>query len=176
MIKGLFIYEPWPCGQDGRLLPKMRLKNLTTACLCPTWSPHLEPLDTRDMAPQVTKLINCRHHKSTRNTKRCFKWRFSPNLVQRDELREIFNDISSSSEDEDEEGERHEDEDLNIMDTEDDMVRQLHEKLSESDGGRDENDRNSQIGKGCLNQHCSTKFKIPIRYRRGRPADKQQPT
>lgn len=56
--------------------------------------------------------------------------------VQHDELREIFNDISSSSEDEDEEGERHED---------DDMVRQLHEKLSESDGGRDENDRNSQI-------------------------------
>ncbi|XP_056625045.1 transcription initiation factor TFIID subunit 7 [Triplophysa dalaica] len=61
--------------------------------------------------------------------------------VQHDELREIFNDISSSSEDEDEEGERHEDEDLNIMDTEDDMVRQLHEKLSESDGGRDENNQ-----------------------------------
>uniref|UniRef100_A0A9J7ZVS4 TAF7 RNA polymerase II, TATA box binding protein (TBP)-associated factor n=1 Tax=Cyprinus carpio carpio TaxID=630221 RepID=A0A9J7ZVS4_CYPCA len=67
--------------------------------------------------------------------------------VQHDELREIFNDISSSSEDEDEEGERHEDEDLNIMDTEDDMVRQLHEKLNETDGGRDENDRNSQIGR-----------------------------
>uniref|UniRef100_A0A673M1R8 Transcription initiation factor TFIID subunit 7-like n=1 Tax=Sinocyclocheilus rhinocerous TaxID=307959 RepID=A0A673M1R8_9TELE len=65
--------------------------------------------------------------------------------VQHDELREIFNDISSSSEDEDEEGERHEDEDLNIMDTEDDMVRQLHEKLNETDGGRDENDCNSQI-------------------------------
>lgn len=65
--------------------------------------------------------------------------------VQHDELREIFNDISSSSEDEDEEGDRHEDEDLNIMDTEDDMVRQLHEKLNETDGSRDENDRNSQI-------------------------------
>lgn len=91
-----------------------------------------------------------------------------PNLVQHDELREIFNDISSSSEDEDEEGERHEDEDLNIMDTEDDMVRQLHEKLSESDGGRDEN---NQIGKGCLNQHCRTQFKIQIQY--CREADRQ---
>ncbi|TRY60119.1 hypothetical protein DNTS_006432 [Danionella cerebrum] len=69
----------------------------------------------------------------------------SGHKVQHDELREIFNDISSSSEDEDEEGERHEDEDLNIMDTEDDMVRQLHEKLNESDGGRDEGDTNSQI-------------------------------
>uniref|UniRef100_A0A671MS28 Transcription initiation factor TFIID subunit 7-like n=1 Tax=Sinocyclocheilus anshuiensis TaxID=1608454 RepID=A0A671MS28_9TELE len=65
--------------------------------------------------------------------------------VQHDELREIFNDISSSSEDEDEEGDRHEDDDLNIMDTEDYMVRQLHEKLNETDGSRDENDRNSQI-------------------------------
>lgn len=72
---------------------------------------------------------------------------FFPYVVQHDELREIFNDISSSSEDEDEEGDRHDDEDLNIMDTEDDMVRQLHEKLNESDGGRDENDRNSQIGR-----------------------------
>lgn len=78
--------------------------------------------------------------------------RFSSNLVQHDELREIFNDISSSSEDEDEEGERHEDEDLNIMDTEDDMVRQLHEKLNETDGGRDENDRNSQIGKTAVHR------------------------
>uniref|UniRef100_A0A672SXE8 TAF7 RNA polymerase II, TATA box binding protein (TBP)-associated factor n=1 Tax=Sinocyclocheilus grahami TaxID=75366 RepID=A0A672SXE8_SINGR len=63
--------------------------------------------------------------------------------VQHDELREIFNDISSSSEDE--EGDRHEDDDLNIMGTEDYMVRQLHEKLNETDGSRDENDRNSQI-------------------------------
>lgn len=60
----------------------------------------------------------------------------------RDELREFFNDISSSSEDE--EDDRHEDEDLNIVDTEDDMVGRLNEKL-ESDGGRDEGDRNNQI-------------------------------
>ncbi|KAK3536169.1 hypothetical protein QTP70_032724, partial [Hemibagrus guttatus] len=65
--------------------------------------------------------------------------------VPRDELREIFNDISSSSEDEDDDGDRHEDEDLNIMDTEDDMVGHLNEKLNESDGGRDENNRNNQI-------------------------------
>ncbi|XP_060741215.1 transcription initiation factor TFIID subunit 7 isoform X1 [Tachysurus vachellii] len=63
----------------------------------------------------------------------------------RDELREIFNDISSSSEDEDDDGDRHEDEDLNIMDTEDDMVGHLNEKINESDVGRDENNRNNQI-------------------------------
>lgn len=68
-------------------------------------------------------------------------------LVQRDELREIFNDISSSSEEEEDEGDRHEDEDLNIMDTEDDLVRQLQDKLNESDSTQNESDRNSQIGK-----------------------------
>lgn len=67
--------------------------------------------------------------------------------AQRDELREIFNDISSSSEDEEDEGDRHEDEDLNIMDTEDDLVRQLQDKLNESDSAQHETDRNSQIGK-----------------------------
>lgn len=66
--------------------------------------------------------------------------------AQRDELREIFNDISSSSEDEEDEGDRHEDEDLNIMDTEDDLVRQLQDKLNESDSAQHESDRNSQIG------------------------------
>ncbi|KAM6953159.1 transcription initiation factor TFIID subunit 7-like [Aplochiton taeniatus] len=66
--------------------------------------------------------------------------------AQRDELREIFNDISSSSEDEEDEGDRHEeDDDLNIMDTEDDLVRQLQDKLNVSDAARDESDGNSQI-------------------------------
>ncbi|XP_022615946.1 transcription initiation factor TFIID subunit 7 [Seriola lalandi dorsalis] len=65
--------------------------------------------------------------------------------AQRDELREIFNDISSSSEDEEDEGDRHEDEDLNIMDTEDDLVRQLQDKLNESDSAQNESDRNNQI-------------------------------
>uniref|UniRef100_A0A3P8N7N9 TAFII55 protein conserved region domain-containing protein n=1 Tax=Astatotilapia calliptera TaxID=8154 RepID=A0A3P8N7N9_ASTCA len=65
--------------------------------------------------------------------------------VQHDELREIFNDISSSSEDEEDEGDRHEDEDLNIMDTEDDLVQQLQDKLNESDSAQNESDRNNQI-------------------------------
>lgn len=67
--------------------------------------------------------------------------------VQHDELREIFNDISSSSEDEEDEVDRHEDEDLNIMDTEDDLVQQLQDKLNESDSAQNESDRNNQIGK-----------------------------
>ncbi|XP_053554931.1 transcription initiation factor TFIID subunit 7-like [Bombina bombina] len=43
--------------------------------------------------------------------------------VERDELREMFNDISSSSDGE-EEGERQEEEDLNIMETEEELGRQ----------------------------------------------------
>uniref|UniRef100_A0A7N8WUC1 TAF7 RNA polymerase II, TATA box binding protein (TBP)-associated factor n=1 Tax=Mastacembelus armatus TaxID=205130 RepID=A0A7N8WUC1_9TELE len=65
--------------------------------------------------------------------------------AQCDELRKIFNDISSSSEDEEDEGDRHEDEDLNIMDTEDDLVGQLQDKFNESDSTQHESDRNSQI-------------------------------
>jgi len=63
--------------------------------------------------------------------------------AQRDELREIFNDISSSSEEE--EDERQEDEDLNIMDTEDDLVRQLQDKLNESDPAEHQSHTNNQI-------------------------------
>ncbi|XP_072361064.1 transcription initiation factor TFIID subunit 7 [Scyliorhinus torazame] len=54
--------------------------------------------------------------------------------VERDELREIFNDISSSSEEDEDEGDRHDDENLNIMDSEDDLARQLQQKLDESEG------------------------------------------
>ncbi|XP_061091270.1 transcription initiation factor TFIID subunit 7 isoform X2 [Conger conger] len=78
--------------------------------------------------------------------------------AQRDELREIFNDISSSSEDE--EDDRHEDEDLNIMDTEEDLERQLQEKLNESDGTRDESDGNSQIVMEYQVQINSVKTKL----------------
>lgn len=77
--------------------------------------------------------------------------------AQHDELREIFNDISSSSEDEEDEGDRHEDEDLNIMDTEDDLVRQLQEKLNESDAAQLETDRNNQIGKRMSGSLCGWK-------------------
>uniref|UniRef100_H3BC06 TATA-box binding protein associated factor 7 n=1 Tax=Latimeria chalumnae TaxID=7897 RepID=H3BC06_LATCH len=65
--------------------------------------------------------------------------------LERDELREIFNDISSSSEDEENEGDRHDDEDLNIMDTEEDLERQLHVKLNESDGQSHEKEESNQI-------------------------------
>ncbi|NWI21997.1 TAF7 factor, partial [Crypturellus soui] len=64
---------------------------------------------------------------------------------EHDELREIFNDISSSSEDEDER-DHHDDEDLNIMDTEEDLERQLQDKLNESDGQQQENEGSNQIG------------------------------
>ncbi|XP_037118190.1 transcription initiation factor TFIID subunit 7 [Syngnathus acus] len=62
--------------------------------------------------------------------------------TQRDELREMFNDISSSSEDEEDDVDRHEDEDLNIVDTEDDLVQ---DKLDESDPVQRESDTNNQI-------------------------------
>lgn len=69
----------------------------------------------------------------------------------RDELREIFNDISSSSDDEEDDGDRQEDEDLNIVDTEDDMVGRIHEKLNGADAGRDESSSNgNQIGNSCV--------------------------
>ncbi|XP_042681189.1 transcription initiation factor TFIID subunit 7-like isoform X1 [Centrocercus urophasianus] len=64
---------------------------------------------------------------------------------EHDELREIFNDISSSSEDEDER-DHHDDEDLNIMDTEEDLERQLQDKPNESDGQQQENEGSNQIG------------------------------
>lgn len=38
------------------------------------------------------------------------------------------------------------------MDTEDELVRQLQEKLNESDSAQNESDRNSQIGKRGLEQ------------------------
>ncbi|KQK83878.1 transcription initiation factor TFIID subunit 7-like protein [Amazona aestiva] len=79
--------------------------------------------------------------------------------VQHDELREIFNDISSSSEDEDER-DHHDDEDLNIMDTEDDLERQLQEKLNESDGQQQENEGSNQIVMGIQKQIDNLKSKL----------------
>ncbi|CAL8305868.1 unnamed protein product [Arctogadus glacialis] len=78
--------------------------------------------------------------------------------AQQDELRKIFNDISSSSEEEEDEGER--DEDLNIMDTEDDLVRQLQDKLDESDSAQHEADRNNQIVMEYQVQINSVKSKL----------------
>ncbi|XP_015282765.1 PREDICTED: transcription initiation factor TFIID subunit 7-like [Gekko japonicus] len=70
---------------------------------------------------------------------------------EHDELREIFNDISSSSEDEDER-DHHDDEDLNIMDTEEDLERRLQGKLNESDGQQQENEGTNQIALGIQKQ------------------------
>ncbi|KFQ45341.1 Transcription initiation factor TFIID subunit 7, partial [Nestor notabilis] len=78
---------------------------------------------------------------------------------EHDELREIFNDISSSSEDEDER-DHHDDEDLNIMDTEDDLERQLQDKLNESDGQQQENEGSNQIVMGIQKQIDNLKSKL----------------
>lgn len=80
--------------------------------------------------------------------------------LEHDELREIFNDISSSSEDEDER-DHHDDEDLNIMDTEEDLERQLQDKLNESDGQQQENEGSNQIGEWAA--ECSRITRVPGR-------------
>ncbi|NXJ11835.1 TAF7 factor, partial [Odontophorus gujanensis] len=78
---------------------------------------------------------------------------------EHDELREIFNDISSSSEDEDER-DHHDDEDLNIMDTEEDLERQLQDKPNESDGQQQENEGSNQIVMGIQKQIDNLKSKL----------------
>lgn len=57
----------------------------------------------------------------------------------------MFNEISSSSSDEDER-DHHDDEDLNVMDTEEDLERRLQGKLNESSSQQPENEGTSQIG------------------------------
>ncbi|XP_062998035.1 transcription initiation factor TFIID subunit 7-like isoform X1 [Elgaria multicarinata webbii] len=79
--------------------------------------------------------------------------------VERDELREIFNDISSTSSDEDER-DHHDDEDLNIMDTEEDLERRLQGKLSESDRQQQENEGSNQIAMGIQKQIDNLKGKL----------------
>lgn len=131
--------------------------------LWPTWTHHLAPQVTRWVTDlQVIEVIGFKSSENQsdlivlfisvfNNIEALFSFFFAW-LAQRDELREIFNDISSSSEEEEDEGDRHEDEDLNIMDTEDDLVRQLQDKLNESDSAQNESDRNSQIGKSGWEQ------------------------
>lgn len=97
--------------------------------------------------------------------------------LEHDELREIFNDISSSSEDEDER-DHHDDEDLNIMDTEEDLERQLQDKLNESDGQQQENEGSNQIGELCgrmlqnrrgKNLRCCCRSQLPLSSSHGDP-------
>ncbi|XP_038603852.1 transcription initiation factor TFIID subunit 7-like [Tachyglossus aculeatus] len=79
---------------------------------------------------------------------------------EHDELREIFNDISSSSDDEDER-DHHDDEDINIIDTEEDLERQLQDKLSQPDGQQHpENEGANQIVMGIQKQIETLKGKL----------------
>lgn len=71
--------------------------------------------------------------------------------VELDELREIFNDLSSSSEDE---------EDVNIIDTEEDLERQLQDKLNESDERHQENEGTNQMVRGIQKQIDNMKGKL----------------
>ncbi|XP_069469128.1 transcription initiation factor TFIID subunit 7-like isoform X2 [Ambystoma mexicanum] len=65
--------------------------------------------------------------------------------VDHDELREIFNDISSSSESDEDDRDRRDDEDLNIMDTEEDLDRRMQDKLNDSDEKRREKEGTNKI-------------------------------
>ncbi|XP_021506933.1 transcription initiation factor TFIID subunit 7 [Meriones unguiculatus] len=71
--------------------------------------------------------------------------------LEHDELREIFNDLSSSSEDE---------EDVNIIDTEEDLERQLQDKLNESDEQPQENKGTNQLVMGIQKQIDNMKGKL----------------
>ncbi|XP_053129880.1 transcription initiation factor TFIID subunit 7-like isoform X2 [Hemicordylus capensis] len=71
---------------------------------------------------------------------------------EHDELREIFDEISSSSSSDEDERDHHDNEDLNIMDTEEDLERRLQGKLGESDGQPPENEGASQIAMGIQKQ------------------------
>ncbi|XP_032083810.1 transcription initiation factor TFIID subunit 7-like isoform X3 [Thamnophis elegans] len=79
--------------------------------------------------------------------------------AERDELREMFNEISSSSSDEDER-DHHDDEDLNVMDTEEDLERRLQGKLNESSSQQQENEGTSQIAVGIQKQIDNLKGKL----------------
>lgn len=165
--------------QGGKSSTRTNQRTEISTALWPTWTPHPAPRVIRwamallvrespfdsfqrlckSLKFQMTVSLFFRRLRSNQrfvffnNIQSAF---FFAWLVQRDELREIFNDISSSSEEEEDEGDRHEDEDLNIMDTEDDLVRQLQDKLNESDSTQNESDRNSQIGKRGLDRRRSS--------------------
>ncbi|XP_059953773.1 transcription initiation factor TFIID subunit 7-like [Mesoplodon densirostris] len=79
--------------------------------------------------------------------------------LEHDELREIFNDLSSSSEDEDE-TQHQDEEDINIMDTEEDLERQLQDKLNESDEHQQENEGTNQLVMGIQKQIDNMKGKL----------------
>ncbi|XP_067588103.1 transcription initiation factor TFIID subunit 7-like [Pseudorca crassidens] len=79
--------------------------------------------------------------------------------LEHDELREIFNDLSSSSEDEDE-TQHQDEEDINIMDTEEALERQLQDKLNESDEHHQEDEGTNQLVMGIQKQIDNMKGKL----------------
>lgn len=79
--------------------------------------------------------------------------------LEHDELREIFNDLSSSSEDEDE-TQHQDEEDINIIDTEEDLERQLQDKLNESDEHQQEDEGTNQLVMGIQKQIDNMKGKL----------------
>ncbi|KAK2116789.1 hypothetical protein P7K49_003675 [Saguinus oedipus] len=79
--------------------------------------------------------------------------------LEHDELREIFNDLSSSSEDEDE-TQHQDEEDINIIDTEEDLERQLQEKLNASDDQHQKNEGTNQLVMGIQKQIDNMKGKL----------------
>ncbi|XP_004643922.1 transcription initiation factor TFIID subunit 7 [Octodon degus] len=79
--------------------------------------------------------------------------------LEHDELREIFNDLSSSSEEEDE-AQHQDEEDINIIDTEEDLERQLQDKLSEAGAQHQENEGTSQLVMGIQKQIDNMKGKL----------------
>uniref|UniRef100_A0A670JW51 Uncharacterized LOC114589266 n=1 Tax=Podarcis muralis TaxID=64176 RepID=A0A670JW51_PODMU len=74
--------------------------------------------------------------------------------IEHAELREMFKDVSSTSSDEEER------DDLNIMDTEEDLARRLQCKLNESDGQQQENEGSNQIAMGIQKQIDNLKDKL----------------
>uniref|UniRef100_A0A2K6F7Y8 Transcription initiation factor TFIID subunit 7 n=1 Tax=Propithecus coquereli TaxID=379532 RepID=A0A2K6F7Y8_PROCO len=79
--------------------------------------------------------------------------------LEHDELWKIFNDLSSSSEEEDE-TQHQDEEDINIIDTEEDLERQLQDKLNTSDEQHQENEGTHQLVMGIQKQIDNMKGKL----------------
>lgn len=80
--------------------------------------------------------------------------------LEHDELEEIFNDLSSSSSEDEDETQHQDEEDINIIDTEEDLERQLQDKLNESDEQHQENEGTNQLVMGIQKQIDNMKGKL----------------
>ncbi|XP_057576704.1 transcription initiation factor TFIID subunit 7-like [Hippopotamus amphibius kiboko] len=89
--------------------------------------------------------------------------------LEHDELREVFNDLSSSK---DEDETQHQDEeDRNIIDTEEDLERQLQDKLNESDEQHQENEGTNQLVMGIQKQTDNMKGTLQEIQDRAKPQE-----